>query len=221
MSNGPGNNENENEEALTLEEIASLLSNIGGVGPKTAEKLAQAGYDSIEKVAQAEKEKLAEAVVGLSESKAEAVIAEANALLEKIESGAVELSGKVKSKRKKAPEPEPDRHELAPIEEIARVEERKNLVTGYDEDKAALGVTIGPKWLTKYEKARIIGARALQISMGAPVMIDVTGAPKGRFGFAEEELRAGVLPMTVRRTLPTGEYSDIPLSILLKNTRLD
>jgi DNA-directed RNA polymerase subunit K/omega/Ni,Fe-hydrogenase maturation factor len=221
MSDGPEKNENEAEESLTLEEIASLLSNIGGVGPKTAEKLAQAGYDSIEKVAQAEKEKLAEAVAGLSESKAEAVIVEAIALQEKIESGVVDLSGKSKSKRKKAPEPEPDKHELEPIEAIARAEERKNLVTGYDEDKAALGVTIGPKWLTKYEKARIIGARALQISMGAPVMIDVTTAPKGRFGFAEEELRAGVLPMTVRRTLPTGEYSDVPLSVLLKNTRLD
>jgi DNA-directed RNA polymerase subunit K/omega/Ni,Fe-hydrogenase maturation factor len=221
MSDDPEKNENEAEESLTLEEIASLLSNIGGVGPKTAEKLAQAGYDSIEKVAQAEKEKLAEAVAGLSESKAEAVIVEAIALQEKIESGVVDLSGKSKSKRKKAPEPEPDKHELEPIEAIARAEERKNLVTGYDEDKAALGVTIGPKWLTKYEKARIIGARALQISMGAPVMIDVTTAPKGRFGFAEEELRAGVLPMTVRRTLPTGEYSDVPLSVLLKNTRLD
>jgi len=221
MSDDPGKIENETEEPLTLEEIASLLSNIGGVGPKTAEKLAQAGYDSIEKVAHAEKEKLAEAVAGLSESKAEGVIVEALALLEKIESGVVDLSGKAKSKRKKAPEPEPDRHELEPIEEIERAKERKNLVTGYDEDKAALGVTIGPKWLTKYEKARIIGARALQISMGAPVMIDVSSAPMGRFGFAEEELRAGVLPMTVRRSLPTGEYNDVPLSVLLKNTRLD
>ncbi len=221
MSDGPEKDENETEEDLTLEEIASLLSNISGVGPKTAQKLAQSGYDSIEKVAQAQKEKLAEAVAGLSESKAEAVITEAIALVEKIESGAVELSGKAKSKRKKAPEPEPERHELAPIEAITRAEERKNLVTGYDEDKAALGITIGPKWLTKYEKARIIGARALQISMGAPVMIEVPAAPRGRFGFAEEELRAGVLPMTVRRTLPTGEYSDIPLSVLLKNTKLD
>jgi len=221
MSDDPEHNESETEEALTVEEIASLLSNIGGVGPKTAEKLAQAGYDSIEKVAHAEKEKLAEAVAGLSESKAEGVIVEALALLEKIESGVVDLSGKAKSKRKKAPEPEPDRHELEPIEAIARAKERKNLVTGYDEDKAALGVTIGPKWLTKYEKARIIGARALQISMGAPVMIEVGSAPMGRFGFAEEELRAGVLPMTVRRTLPTGEYNDVPLSVLLKNTRLD
>ena len=82
-------------------------------------------------------------------------------------------------------------------------------------------MTIGPKWLTKYEKARIIGARALQISMGAPILINTEGVVAGRYGFAEEELRLGVLPMTVRRTLPTGEYTDIPLSVLLKNTRLE
>jgi DNA-directed RNA polymerase subunit K/omega/predicted flap endonuclease-1-like 5' DNA nuclease len=213
--------EEETTETTGLDEIVSLLTNIPGVGPKTAEKLAESGYDSILKVSEADKEALAAAVVGLSEAKADAVIGEAFDLQEKIDSGEIDLNAKAKSKRKKAPEPEPDRHELAPIEEITRAEERTNLITGYDEDKAAIGVDIGPKWLTKYEKARIVGARALQISMGAPVMIDMKGKPMGRFGFAEEELRAGVLPMTVRRTLPTGEHTDVPLSLLLKYTRLE
>ena len=212
--------ESESEES-DLGEILSLLTNIPGVGPKTAEKLAESGYDTIKKVSEAEKEALAEAVTGLSEAKADAVIGEAFDLQEKIDSGEIDLSAKSKSKRKKAPEPEPDRHELPPIEEITRAEERKNLITGYDEDKAAIGVTIGPKWLTKYEKARIIGARALQISMNAPILINTEGITMGRYGFAEEELRSGVLPMTVRRTLPTGEYTDIPLNVLLKNTRLE
>jgi len=204
----------------TIEAIVNLLTNIPGVGPKTAEKLGIAGFDTLEKVVEADKEELAAAVAGLSVAKAEATIAEAADLLEKVKSGEVDLSGK-KSKRKKAPEPEPDRHELEPIEAIARAEERKRLVTGYDEEKAAMGIPVGPKWLTRFEKARIIGARALQISMGAPVLIDMKTAPKGRFGFAEAELKSGVLPMTVRRTLPTGESHDIPLSILLQNTRLD
>jgi len=233
MSDGSENNEKDapegEEKAETdteseesdLSEIVALLTNIPGVGPKTAEKLAESGYDTIKKVSEAEKEALAEAVTGLSEAKADAVIGEAFDLQEKIDSGEIDLSAKSKSKRKKAPEPEPDRHELPPIEEITRAEERKNLITGYDEDKAAIGVTIGPKWLTKYEKARIIGARALQISMGAPIMINTEGIARGRYGFAEEELRSGVLPMTVRRTLPTGEFTDIPLSVLLKNTRLE
>ena len=207
--------------APTIESIVALLTNIPGVGPKTAEKLGAAGFDTLEKVVEADKEELAAAVAGLSVAKAEATIEEAAGLLEKVKSGEVDLSGKSKSKRKKAPEPEPDRHELDPIEAIAKAEERKKLVTGYDEEKLAIGIPVGPKWLTKFEKARIIGARALQISMGAPVLIDTKTAPKGRFGFAEAELRSGVLPMTVRRTLPTGLSHDIPLSILLKNTRLD
>ena len=205
----------------TIEEIVALLTNIPGVGPKTAEKLGAAGFDTLEKVVKADKEELAAAVAGLSVAKAEATIAEAADLLEKVKSGEVDLSGKSKSKRKKAPEPEPDRHQLEPIDAIARAEERKRLVTGYDEEKAAMGIPVGPKWLTRFEKARIIGARALQISMGAPVLIDMKTAPKGRFGFAEAELKSGALPMTVRRTLPTGESYDIPLTLLLKNTRLD
>jgi len=211
----------EEGETPALDEIVSILTNIPGVGPKTAEKLAESGYDTIKKVSEADKEALAAAVVGLSEAKADAVIGEAFDLQEKIDSGELDLSAKAKSKRKKAPEPEPDRHDLPPIDAVIRAEERKNLVTGYDADKAAIGVDIGPKWLTKYEKARIIGARALQISMGAPIMIDMKGKKMGRFGFAEEELRAGVLPMTVRRSLPTGEYTDVPLSLLLKYTRLE
>ena len=213
--------EAEEPKAPTIESIVALLTNIPGVGPKTAEKLGAAGFDTLEKVVEADKEELAAAVAGLSVAKAEATIEEAAGLLEKVKSGEVDLSGKSKSKRKKAPEPEPDRHELDPIEAIAKAEERKKLVTGYDEEKLAIGIPVGPKWLTKFEKARIIGARALQISMGAPVLIDTKTAPKGRFGFAEAELRSGVLPMTVRRTLPTGLSHDIPLSILLKNTRLD
>jgi DNA-directed RNA polymerase subunit K/omega/predicted flap endonuclease-1-like 5' DNA nuclease len=236
MSEGPENKEKdapeakpEGEEAKPegdaessgLSEIVSMLTNIPGVGPKTAEKLAESGYDTIKKVSEADKEALAAAVTGLSEAKADAVIGEAFDLQEKIDSGEIDLTAKAKSKRKKAPEPEPDRHDLPPIEEITKAEERKKLITGYDEDKAKIGVSIGPKWLTKYEKARIIGARALQISMGAPIMISTEGVTMGRYGFAEEELRSGLLPMTVRRTLPTGEYTDVPLALLLKHTRLE
>lgn len=49
---------------------------------------------------------------------------------------------------------------------------------------------------TRYERARIVGARALQISMGAPVLIDVKGEP---IDIALEELRRGVIPITVKR----------------------
>lgn len=51
---------------------------------------------------------------------------------------------------------------------------------------------------TRYERARIIGARALQISMGAPVLIDVD--KKEPIDIAYAELEKGVIPITVKRT---------------------
>lgn len=51
--------------------------------------------------------------------------------------------------------------------------------------------------LTRYEVARIISARALQIAMGAPVLIKTSLAdPKE---IAKVEFREGVLPITVKR----------------------
>ncbi len=51
---------------------------------------------------------------------------------------------------------------------------------------------------TRYERARIIGARALQISMGAPVLLEVN--KKEPIDIAYMELEKGVIPITVKRT---------------------
>ncbi len=50
---------------------------------------------------------------------------------------------------------------------------------------------------TRFEKARIIGARALQIAMGAPVLIDTDKTDP--LEIALEEFERGVIPITVRR----------------------
>jgi DNA-directed RNA polymerase subunit K len=49
----------------------------------------------------------------------------------------------------------------------------------------------------RYEKARIIGARALQVAYGAPVLVDTDKTQP--ILIAAEESDAGVLPFTVRR----------------------
>jgi DNA-directed RNA polymerase subunit K len=49
----------------------------------------------------------------------------------------------------------------------------------------------------RYEKARILGARALQVSYGAPVLVDTEQSEP--ILIAAEEYDAGVLPFTVRR----------------------
>lgn len=51
---------------------------------------------------------------------------------------------------------------------------------------------------TRFERARIIGARALQIAMGAPVLVEDNGR-LDPLNLAIEELKAGVIPITVKR----------------------
>lgn len=78
---------------------------------------------------------------------------------------------------------------------------------------------IGPKKLTRFERARVVGARALQISMGAPVLLDVPDLIKSPIDLAELELQEGALPISIRRSLPDGTSLNIPLRTLLEGER--
>ncbi len=53
--------------------------------------------------------------------------------------------------------------------------------------------------LTKYEVARLIGARSLQLSMGAPPLVKVEAERTSFIRIAEEELDKGVMPLVVLR----------------------
>ncbi len=52
---------------------------------------------------------------------------------------------------------------------------------------------------TRFERARILGARALQVSLGAPLLIDVPPTLVDPVEIAEREFAAGRIPITVRR----------------------
>lgn len=63
---------------------------------------------------------------------------------------------------------------------------------------------------TKYERARMIGSRALQISMGAPFILKITEKDLERMHYnpieiAKLEFSKGVIPITVKRPLPMHE----------------
>lgn len=77
-------------------------------------------------------------------------------------------------------------------------------------------VKIGPPKLTRFEKARIVGARSLQLAMGAPAFIPLEGPYKGPIGSAMLELEADALPISIRRSLPNGITQDIPIRALAK-----
>ena len=61
--------------------------------------------------------------------------------------------------------------------------------------------------LTKYEKARVIGLRALHISKGAKTTILGMTDP---YLMAKKELEDGICPIIIRRHYPDGECRDIP-----------
>jgi DNA-directed RNA polymerase subunit K/omega len=61
-----------------------------------------------------------------------------------------------------------------------------------------------------------VGSRALQIAMGAPILIEPSENLSNPIDIAIKELESGILPITIRRTLPDGAYQDIPLKWLLK-----
>ncbi len=73
-------------------------------------------------------------------------------------------------------------------------------------------ILIGPKRLTRFEKARITGARALQLSFGAPLMINLNdNISRSSISLALMELESKALPISIRRILPNGFYQDIPI----------
>jgi len=72
-------------------------------------------------------------------------------------------------------------------------------------------IITGPPTLTRFEKARIMGARALQLSLGAPVFIEMPKDATTSLQIAMEELNQRVIPIVIRRTLPNSDYQNIPI----------
>ena len=72
-------------------------------------------------------------------------------------------------------------------------------------------VITGPPTLTRFEKARIMGARALQLSLGAPVFIEIPKNTTTSLEIAMEELKQRVIPIVIKRSLPNNDYQNIPI----------
>lgn len=63
-------------------------------------------------------------------------------------------------------------------------------------------------YLTKFEKIRVLGARATQISEGAPSTVDITGLTDA-MEIAKKELNEGKLPMVIERIYPDGSVVEL------------
>ena len=72
-------------------------------------------------------------------------------------------------------------------------------------------IQLGPPTLTRFEKARIMGARALQLSLGAPPFIEIPPSAKTSLDIALAELEQRIIPIVIRRRLPNGDHQNIPI----------
>ena len=102
--------------------------------------------------------------------------------------------------------------EIESREVVEKVEEHEATEVPCEKGK----ITIGPPTLTRFEKARIMGARALQLSLGAPPFIPIPKTARISLDIAMEELEQRVIPITIRRVLPNGDFQNIPIDYFEK-----
>ena len=76
-------------------------------------------------------------------------------------------------------------------------------------------VKITSNFLTKYERARVLGTRALQLSRNAPPMVVPQPGETDPYKLAERELTERKIPFIIRRYLPDRSYEDWKLCDLI------
>ncbi|CAG9324623.1 unnamed protein product [Blepharisma stoltei] len=94
-------------------------------------------------------------------------------------------------------------------EYIEEIEQEEDIITKERVEK------ITTPYMTKYERARILGTRAMQISRNAPVFVELDPHETDPLIIAEKELREKKIPFIIRRYLPDGSYEDWPISSLI------
>jgi len=107
--------------------------------------------------------------------------------------------------------------EMAEIDkECEIIRNRKTITKNLEHEPTEITVNggqivTGPPTLTRFERARIMGARALQLSLGAPVFIEIPKNATSSLEIAMEELKQRVIPIVIKRTLPNGDYQHIAI----------
>ena len=107
--------------------------------------------------------------------------------------------------------------ELEKIDKECKVIEEREIISKNSEHKPVEivnengEISLGPPTLTRFEKARILGARALQLSLGAPHFVEIPKNASTSLEIAMEELNRKEIPIVIRRTLPNGDFQNIPM----------
>lgn len=161
----------------------------------------------------AEETEIIEPIVDEEESQEEIVDDENGSELAKSVDDAITAYKKIKVGKDELTE-----KELAALEQECKViENRKVIEIDPVHEAKEIEITgkgkimIGPPTLTRFEKARIMGARALQLSLGAPPFIEIPKTAGTSLDIALEELEQRAIPIIIRRRLPNGDFQNIPI----------
>lgn len=67
---------------------------------------------------------------------------------------------------------------------------------------------------TRFEVARLLGARSLQIALGAPVLVKKRGTASA---LAKAEFKKAIIPITIKRKMPDGAHMAVNAKEAIKN----
>jgi len=83
----------------------------------------------------------------------------------------------------------------------------------YNNDKMTM------PYMTKFEKAKLLGVRAEMIASGDKPMVEIVGKVNNAYEIALMELKQKKIPLIIRRTLPNGKIEDWRVEeLIIKNT---
>jgi len=139
---------------------------------------------------------------------------------ESVETAEISEEGEETTKAKKLKKGELSPEELAERQRLQKIIDAREIIeidpihVPIEYETTGRGkIMIGPPTLTRFEKARIMGARALQLSLGAPPFIAVPKEVATSLDLAYAELEKRVIPITIRRVLPNGDFQNIPIDL--------
>lgn len=131
-----------------------------------------------------------------------------------------EVEEKLEKKEKKAKKGDLSPEELAEQERLQKIIDEREIIeidpvhVPVEYETTGKGkIHIGPPTLTRFEKARILGARALQLSLGAPPFITIPKEVATSLDLAYTELEKRVIPITIKRVLPNGDFQNMPIDL--------
>ena len=137
-------------------------------------------------------------------------------VVETVEAEVTEEDGEkvVAKKEKRTKKGDLSPEELAEQERLQKIIEIDPIHEAIEYETTTKGkIMIGPPTLTRFEKARILGARALQLSLGAPPFISIPKEVATSLDLAYTELEKRVIPITIRRVLPNGDFQNISIDL--------